>query len=163
MPTLVDRTRQIFDGDVDRILEATSNLYLRDSVNTLDSDLMYVPPPALVVVDIFQALPVSQEFERQGLGRWIHRFGALRRRGYHVLIVSEVSRGFYGSPGLGEFKGSGEIEYTADLGMQMVPASGGGTALHIVKNRHNDFKGEVVTLTTDHGVLWREVGEEYFE
>ena len=158
--TLVDRTRLMFEGDRDRIIEATRNIYLRDSIHTLDSDLVYIPPPALVVVDIFQALPVSQEFERQGLGRWIHRLGGLRRRGYHVLVVSEVSRGFYGNAGLGAFKGSGEIEYTADLGMQMVPA-GDGASIVVVKNRHGAFKGEVVTLTSERGVLWREVSDDF--
>lgn len=160
MPTLMDRTRLIFEGDFDQIIAATKNIYLRDSIRSLDSDLVYISPPALVVVDIFQALPVSQEFERQGLGHWIHRLGALRRRGYHVLVVSEVPRTFYGTPSLGAFKGSGEIEYTADLGLQMIP-SGPGAAIHIVKNRHGALnRCEVATLRTERGVLWREIGEE---
>lgn len=160
--TLMDRTRTIFDGDHERILAATQLLYLRDSIRTLDSDLVYIPAPALVVVDIFQALPVSQEFERQGLGHWIHRLGALRRRGYHVLVVSEVSRAFYGSAGMGAFKGSGEIEYTADLGLQMV-ATGDGASIEILKNRHSPAKGPIVTLRTHKGTLWQEIGEEIWE
>ena len=162
LATLMDRTRAIFDGDHERILAATQQLYLRDSIRTLDSDLVYIPAPALVVVDIFQALPVSQEFERQGLGHWIHRLGALRRRGYHVLVVSEVSRAFYGSAGMGAFKGSGEIEYTADLGLQMVPA-GDGAAIEILKNRHSPAKGPIVTLRTSKGTLWQEIGEEIWQ
>jgi len=163
MATLMERTRLIFEGNYDAILQATQNIYLRDSIRSLDSDLVYIPPPALVVVDIFQALPVSQEYEREGLGRWIHRLGALRRRGYHVLVVSEVPRAFYGTPSLGAFKGTGEIEYTADLGFQMIPSSHvrGGASVHIVKNRHGEMnRCEVVTLETSRGVLWREVGEE---
>lgn len=163
MPTLMERTRLIFEGDHQSIVNATRHIYLRDSIRSLDSDLVYVPPPALVVVDIFQALPVSQEYEREGLGRWIHRLGALRRRGYHVLVVSEVPRAFYGTPSLGAFKGTGEIEYTADLGLQMIPA-GGGASIHVVKNRHGEFsRGEVVTLRTERGVLWREMSEELWE
>lgn len=157
--TLMERTRQIFEGDLDRILASTQRLYFRDSIRTLDSDLVYIPAPALVVVDIFQALPVSQEFERQGLGHWIHRLGALRRRGYHVLVVSEVSRAFYGQAGMGAFKGSGEIEYTADLGLQMVPTTN-GAALEILKNRHSPAKGQIVSLVTERGTLWKEIGEE---
>lgn len=160
LSTLMGRTRVIFDDDHQRIIEATRKLYLRDSIRTLDSDLVYITAPALVVVDIFQALPVSQEFERQGLAHWIHRLAALRRRGYHVLIVSEVSRAFYGTVGLGSFKGSGEIEYTADLGLQMVPAGDRGATISVVKNRHSPVRGELITLTTGKGTLWEELTTE---
>lgn len=160
--TLLDRTRTIFENNFEAILHATQNIYLRDSIRSLDSDLVYITPPALVVVDIFQALPVSQEYEREGLGRWIHRLGALRRRGYHVLVVSEVPRIFYGTPSLGAFKGTGEIEYTADLGLQMIPNNiRGGASIHVVKNRHGELnRCEVATLESTRGLLWREVGEE---
>lgn len=158
--TLLDRTRKIFDDNHAEILAATRMLYLRDSIRTIDSDLVHIPPPCLVVVDILQALPVSQEFERQGLANWMHRFAGLRRRGYHVLLVSEVNRSFYGSTGLGAFKGSGEIEYVADLGLQMVPAGQRSATVSIVKNRHSELKGEVITLSTGRGTLWVESSGE---
>ena len=157
IPTIVEKLRRMVGNDTTALRAATTALYLRESIRTLDADLVHVAPPALVVVDIFQALPTPAEFERQGLGHWIHRLGALRRRGYVVLVVSEVNRLAYGNVGMGAFKGSGEIEYVADLACQMVPTLD-GAALHVVKNRHGRFRGECVTLTRNRGLLWREVG-----
>ena len=159
LSTLLGRTRVIFDDDHAAIMDATQRLYLRDSINTIDPDMVYIPPPCLIVVDILQALPVSQEFERQGLAGWMHRLAGFRRRGYHVLVVSEVGRSFYGSTGLGAFKGSGEIEYVADLGLQMVPAGQRGATISILKNRHSEAKGEIITLSTGKGTLWTESSE----
>jgi len=161
LPTIVERTTKILGDDLDKIRGATKQIYFRDSVRTLDGDLLHIPPPALVVVDIFQALPTSLEFERQGLGHWIHRFGALRRKGYNVLVVSEIPRAMYGNVGMGVFKGSGEIEYQADLALQMIEANY-GTEVHIVKNRHGEWKGHVGTLRRSRGFLWTEIGENEF-
>lgn len=156
MATLLDRTRQMLGNNLDAIRAATARIYLRDSVRTLESDLLHVPAPALVVVDIFQDLPTPSEFERQGLARWIHRLKALRGRGYHILVVSEVARAYYGgNVALAAYKGSGEIEYSADLGLQMVPTSA-GAEVHIVKNRHGPLKGVCGRFTRARGFVWQE-------
>jgi hypothetical protein len=160
VPTIVDKLRRMIGDREDPlglIRDLTKSVYLRDSMRTLDSDLAYIPPPALVVVDIFQALPTPAEYERQGLAHWIHRLGALRRRGYVILVVSEVARSSYGNVGMGAFKGSGEIEYVADLACQMIPTQN-GAEVHVVKNRHGAFKGLCTTLVRGKGLLWTEVG-----
>lgn len=156
LPTIVDKLKRMVGNDLTNLHAAGKQLFLRDSVRTLDSDLAHVVPPALVVVDIFQALPTATEYEREGLAHWIRRLGNLRGRGYVVLVVSEVNRQSYGNPGMGGFKSSGEIEYTADLAFQMTPHDG-GAVVTVIKNRHSPFKGEAVILTRQNGLLWKEV------
>lgn len=155
LPTIVSKLRRMVGDNLDRIKAATQALYLRDSIRTLDADLVHIKPPALVVVDIFQALPTRSEYEREGLAHWIRRLGALRARGYVVLVVSEVNRHGYGNPSMGALKGSGEIEYAADLAFQLVPAPH-GVLVKVIKNRHGAFKGDVITLVRQDGRLWGE-------
>lgn len=143
---LMDRTREIFDGDKLRAQKATSRIYYRDSIRTLDYDLSQVPPPALICVDSVQKLPSSLEFRRSGLDRWVHRLELLKHRGYFVLLISEVGRAQYqADPFIGSFKETGEIEYSADVGLQLIEMSN-LVELHIVKNRHRPFKGLVAPL-----------------
>lgn len=159
MPVLLDRTAHIFGGNVDRIREATRLLYVRDTIRTLDADLNRLPPPALVVVDSVQKLPSSSAHRREGLDGWVHRLEGLKRRGYLVLLVSEVPRSAYDAePGIGDFKETGEIEYSADLGFRMLPAPDNGADLWIVKNRHRPYKGYAGALVREHDFLFRETG-----
>lgn len=157
LPTQVERLVSMVGPDA--LTSATRRLYLRDSIRTLESDLVHVRPPALVVVDLLQDLPTPLEYERQGLGYWMHRMKAIRRRGYFVLLISEVSRAFYGQASVAGFKGSGEIEFAASLACQMVSTRAGGAELTVVKNRHGKFRGLCVTLEhSADSLLWREVG-----
>ncbi len=155
LPTIVEKLKRMVGDNLERIKAATRGLYLRDSIRTLDSDLVHIKPPALIVVDIFQALPTPSEYERQGLAHWIRRLGALRGRGYVVLVVSEVNRNGYGNPSMGALKGSGEIEYAADLAFQLVPSSA-GALVKVIKNRHGAFKGDCIELVREEGRLWSE-------
>ncbi len=156
----MDRIREVFHGDLERIRAATARLYYRDSVRSLESDLSLVAPPALIVVDSVQKLPVNMQYARMGLDRWVHRFEALKKRGYNVLLVSEVGRAHYNSEAsLASFKESGEIEYSADLGFQLLPNSEDIAEVHIVKNRHRPRKG-MVGLLQRRGWLWKELGQD---
>jgi len=155
----MDRTAQIFRGNHARIVERTHNLYHRDSIRTLDSDLGAVTPPALIIVDSVQKLPGSVEYRRTGLDKWIHRLEYLKKRGYHVLLISEVGRAHYDSvASIGAFKETGEIEYSADVGIQLIPAYDNASECHIVKNRHRPHKGYTSTLIRAGGWLFKEVG-----
>lgn len=131
-----------------RLADLGTRIFLRESIRTLDADLVGVPPPALVIVDSVQKLPASVEYRRTGLERWVHRLEGLKKRGYHVLLVSEVGRSHYGSdPSVGAFKETGEIEYSADLGIQLVEAGDESSVeVHIVKNRHHAHRGLAVVL-----------------
>lgn len=159
-PVLMDRTRQIFGADLDAIRRATARVYYVDNARDLDWHLTAVPPPAVVVVDSLQKLPTSDEHRRQGLDRWIHRLETLKRRGYHVLLISEVSRAAYGGePTIAAGKDTGEIEYAADLEVQLVPTHPGSVAAYIVANRHRKHRGYVCRLRRERGWIWREIDE----
>jgi len=154
---LMERTRTIFQGNHDRLRKATSAIYYRDSIRTLDSDLLSVPAPALVVIDSVQKLPTSMMYHKTGLDKWVHRLEFLKKRGYHVLLVSEVPRSQYNSDAyIGAFKETGEIEYAADLGMQLLPVPPAGEIVEavIVKNRHRPYKGFAVNMKRDPQREW---------
>lgn len=156
---MMDHTREIYKGDLERIRRATSSIYYRDSIRSLDSDLGSVVPPALVVVDSIQKLPASAEYRRSSLDRWIHRLEGLKKRGYFVLLVSEVSRAHYESDAyIGAFKETGEIEYSADFGVQLIPLSDEIVEATVVKNRHRPKRGVVATLQR-RGWRWEEMNQ----
>ncbi len=158
LPTLVERTVGMIGEDLQDLQAATRRIYLRESIQTLEADLQQCPPPALVVVDLVQDLPAPVEYERQGLNLWLHRWKAVRRRGYWVLLISEVSRAYYGRAGLAAAKGTGEIEFAASLACQMLPVGEDGTEAELVvtKNRHGPARGAGCRLRRE-GLLWREV------
>ena len=155
---LMDRTREIYSGNKEKAQAATSRIYYRDNIRTLDYDLSQVPPPALICLDSVQKLPSNVEFRRSGLDRWVHRLELLKHRGYFVLLISEVGRAQYGmDPFIGAYKETGEIEYSADVGLQLIEI-GNLVELHIVKNRHRPFKGLVAPLQRRSVKwLWREI------
>ena len=154
---MMDHTRQIFQDDLARIRSATSRVYYRDSIRTLDADLVSVPAPALIVIDSVQKLPTNLMYHKSGLDKWVHRLEYLKKRGYHVLLVSEVPRSQYNSDAyIGAFKETGEIEYAADLGLQLLPVPPSGEIVEacIVKNRHRPYKGFAVNLKRDERRVW---------
>lgn len=161
-PVLMDHTREIFSGDLARIRAATERVYYRDSIRSLDADLARVPAPALVVVDSIQKLPGSVEFRRSSLDRWIHRLEYLKKRGYTILVVSEIGRASYGHDAyIGAYKETGEIEYSADFALQLLDGSGGQVEAHIVKNRHRPKRGLAVMLQRRRAWLFNEVQLEH--
>jgi len=154
---LMDHTRQIFQDDLDRLRRSTNRIYYRDSIRTLDADLMSVKAPALIVVDSVQKLPTNIMFHKSGLDKWVHRLEYLKKRGYYVLLVSEVPRSQYNSDAyIGAFKETGEIEYAADFGMQLLPIPPSGEIVEavIVKNRHRPYKGFVANMKRDPKRVW---------
>jgi broad-specificity NMP kinase len=158
----MDHTREIFGGNLERVQAALRQVYHRDSIRTLDSDLGRVPAPALIIVDSVQKLPASIENRRHGIDRWVHRLEYLKKRGYSIMMVSEVGRMYYDSDAsLKAFKETGEIEYTADVGLQLLPTGGDSIVeVAIVKNRHRKFKGSVGYLERRNSWLFAEMGAE---
>ncbi len=81
----------------------------------------------VVVVDSLHKLPFNEFTERRtGIDAWLRQMESIRDD-LHVsfLVISELSRGTAGSyreePHLGVFKGSGDIEYSADNAMVLYP------------------------------------------
>ncbi len=81
----------------------------------------------LVVVDSLHKLPFKNLLERRtGIDEWLRNMEAIRdEQNVSFLVISELSRGeggHYGKkPDLGSFKESGDIEYSADNAMILLP------------------------------------------
>lgn len=146
-----ERIRAMYGDDLQAAREATRRLYYRDTAAALEMDLLALGTGALVVIDSIQKMPTSVEHRRAGIDRWVHRLEALKRRGCHVLVVSEIARSLYGGDAwVGAYKESGEIEYAADLGLQLLPEVS-GVVVHVVKNRHGAWRGAVGRLRRERG------------
>lgn len=99
----------------------------------------------VVVVDSLHKLPFNEFTERRtGIDAWLRQMESIRDElQVSFLVISELSRGVAGSyleePHLGVFKGSGDIEYSADNAMVLHPTfpARGGAA---------DFAGKGNTL-----------------
>ncbi len=81
----------------------------------------------LVVVDSLHKLPFKDLSERRtGIDEWLRHIESIRdEQNAAFLVVSELSRGQGGryseKPDLGSFKESGDIEYSADNAMVLLP------------------------------------------
>lgn len=117
-------------------------LYIRESLRTLRKDLARVPPPAVVLVDSIQRVPVKSDDYLQGLNTWLNKFEEIKQSGYAVILCSEINRQSYtGDPRLDAFKESGRIEYAATFALVLQEADAGMVRLHIVKNRYFPNRG----------------------
>jgi hypothetical protein len=83
---------------------------------------------ALVVLDSLHKLPFKDLGERRtGIDSWLRQMEAMRdEQNVSFLVISELSRGKEGGydekPDLGAFKESGDIEYSADNAMILMPS-----------------------------------------
>jgi len=81
----------------------------------------------LVVIDSLHKLPFKNSSQRRsGIDAWLRQIEAIRDElGVSFLVISELTRGSDGKyddqPHLGAFKGSGDIEYSADNAMVLLP------------------------------------------
>ncbi len=81
----------------------------------------------VVVIDSLHKLPFKDFSERRtGIDAWLRQLESIRDElRVSFLVVSELSRGvgesYSESPHLGVFKGSGDIEYSADNAMVLFP------------------------------------------
>ena len=81
----------------------------------------------LVVIDSLHKLPFKDLSKRRtGINAWLRQLEAIRDElGVSFLVISELSRGSDGQydkrPHMGSFKGSGDIEYSADNAMVLLP------------------------------------------
>ncbi|MBW2658103.1 MAG: AAA family ATPase [Deltaproteobacteria bacterium] len=84
----------------------------------------------VVVIDSLHKLPFKEFSERRsGIDAWLRQFESIRDElQVSFLVISELTRGPAGSydeePHLGIFKGSGDIEYSADNALVLVPSPG---------------------------------------
>lgn len=82
----------------------------------------------VVVIDSLHKLPFKDFSERRtGIDAWLRQMESIRDElKVSFLVISELSRGegdaYQGEPHMGMFKGSGDIEYSADNAMIFKPA-----------------------------------------
>lgn len=87
----------------------------------------------VVVIDSLHKLPFNEFAEqRTGIDAWLREMESIRDElKVSFLVISELSRGAGNSydhtPHMGVFKGSGDIEYSADNAMVLFPASTSST------------------------------------
>jgi len=107
----------------------------------------------VVVVDSLHKLPFNEFSERRtGIDAWLRQMESIRDElQVSFLVISELTRGAAGSyidePHLGVFKGSGDIEYSADNAMVLYPSgqkrggaaegAGKGNTLCLVASREH--------------------------
>ena len=83
----------------------------------------------VVVIDSLHKLPFNDFSERRtGIDAWLRQMESIRDDlQVSFLVISELTRGTTGSyreePHLGVFKGSGDIEYSADNAMVLYPTA----------------------------------------
>jgi KaiC/GvpD/RAD55 family RecA-like ATPase len=81
----------------------------------------------LVVIDSLHKLPFKNLSERRtGIDAWLRELEAIRDElNVSFLVISELSRGkddqYDAQPHMGSFKGTGDIEYSADNAMVLMP------------------------------------------
>ena len=82
----------------------------------------------MVVIDSLHKLPFKDLAERRtGIDAWLRQLEAIRDElNVSFLVISELSRGaddkYDSQPHLGSFKGTGDIEYSADNALVLIPA-----------------------------------------
>lgn len=156
---VMHRTNQLVNGDLERARHITRNVYYRNSIRTLEADLARIPPPATLFIDSLQKLPGNIEYHREGLNRWIHKLEMLKKRGYSVVIISEVARSQYNHDAyIGAFKESGAVEYACDTGIQLLPGPDNTVEVHVIASRHRPTKGYVTMLTRVNNWKYKELG-----
>jgi hypothetical protein len=160
----LERARHIFRDNIKAFKKATSRLFFRPTISTLESDLNVIKPPALLVVDSVQTLPTSVKFSKQSLDDWIRRFKNLTKKGYAIMFISEKARSEYGEANLSGYKGSGDLEYGGTMCAQLLadPDDEDIVQYHIMKNRHGKDKGHITDLERDEKrIFWfKEVGKQ---
>ncbi len=96
----------------------------------------------VVVIDSLHKLPFKDFSERRtGIDAWLRQFESIRdEHQVSFLIISELTRGDQGSyretPHMGVFKGSGDIEYSADNALVLFPESDTQQAEAAERNSH---------------------------
>jgi hypothetical protein len=96
--------------------------YYRSSIKTLSHDIETLGEDLLLIVDSFQKLPARINHKRESLEDWLHKFEEIKKCGISIIILSEVDKASYKtgrSPSMGDYKETGEVEYSVDTGLQL--------------------------------------------
>lgn len=149
--------------DLDRLKHATRNLYIRPTIRTLGTDLETIKPPATIVVDSAQkfGFDSSAKNRRDGIDTLLRRVESLKKRGYFVIVTSEINRAQYGQVSNAGYAESRELEFSADMAAQLKGDKDGvDVDFHITKNRHRPVRGYITRLQRENDWWFTEVSDE---
>jgi len=147
----IERGKHIYES-TKRFKKHTDRIFVRNGIASLDTDLMRIGAPALIIIDSLQTLPTNLSHRRSSLDKWLVDFKSIHKRGFTFILVSEVGRNSYGEPGLDSFKETGEIEYACSFGCILTgdpEEEDEPIEFTIVKNRHSKKKGHLLDLERD--------------
>jgi len=150
IPYLMGRVRKIFLGNDVAAKNATKRIFLREEIHTLEFDIMQHQPPSLVILDSIQTLPVNVMNRTSALDKWIVRAKELTKKGYHMLLVSEINT-------FGEYKHTGELKYAGNVCIRLEKdpkQEDSSVEVNIRFNRHRRRTGTVTELARDEKRIW---------
>lgn len=151
---LYARTVQALDGDKRMAAELLRRIYVRTEPREVFREVYQLGQPCLVVLDSLQKLPSDVHVKRETMEEWLARLDRLKHQGHIVIVVSQLNRG------AGEYKGTNDIEHTADFGIKLDSHEDNPlmSNVWIEKNRHSLARGWFSTLRRENSWLWRENG-----
>lgn len=102
----------------------------------------------LVVLDYLQLLTADGQSDYERVGAASRALTALATQtGVPFVVLSSLSREGVKSPDMHAFRGSGQIEYDADLAVLLTRGEGGGVDMRVVKSRHGGAGQDPYPLT----------------
>ena len=146
---LIYRTSKICGENIQQVQQALKQVYIRDSIATLEGDLLQIKPPALILVDSIQKCPTALTQRRGRRDKYLNRLETLAKHGYTILLVSELNRQWGNEQSVNSFKESSELGYSCSFGVTLLAREDGSMGVMIVKNRHRQPSGFITALTRD--------------
>lgn len=156
-----------YDAAVETLCQAP--LFYLDRI---DKDLLSALIPAigayykkhvLLVVDSLHAF-ASNANDSEELGSWVNYFNTLKNKYENrlsIIMVCEKSKAQYGMGTGGGAKGSGSIDYRAEVTLNLYPTKDRtGTVIECVKNRDGP-KGVISIFSLENPVTFRLQEREY--
>lgn len=149
---LYERTLEIYGGDSVRAREALRHICVRTEPRTVFRDVSGLVSPGLIVVDSLQKLPASVNMKRETMEDWLAKLDRLKQKGHTVIILSQLNRGE------GNYKGTNDIEHTADFGIILENPMDNPmlSDVYIEKNRHGIKRGFLCQLRRKNSWLFTE-------
>lgn len=147
-------------GPAGNVQAATSRLYVRSTMRTLETDVGGFGGPTLIIVDSAQKFgyELGGKSYRDAINSLIRRLEILKRAGHGVVLLSEISRASYGQVSNAGYAETRELEFSADTALQLV-AQDGEVEVHVTKNRHRPRRGLVSVLRRERSWSFVEVSD----
>ena len=150
---LYERTLASMDGDVRKTYEALRSVYVRTEPREVFREVQELGTQGLIVLDSIQKIPSDVHVKRETMEEWLAKLDRLKQDGHIVIVVSQLNRGE------GNYKGTNDIEHTADFGIKLDPHDSNPlwSNIYIEKNRHGIHRGFLCTLKREKSWLWTQV------